>query len=95
MIKLVLFVFMVGLCFGQDKADTTIETSLDATILVVPDTIQKKIKEAIPKDQESTENDTLVPLPKLRDIGKKAEKLPLGEPFFELKSSIELLHTNH
>ena len=92
MIKLVLSVFMVGLCFGQDEADTTIDTSLDTTVLVIPDTIQKIIKETIPKDQESTENDTLVPLPKIRDMGKKAEKLSLGEPFFELKSSIELLH---
>ena len=52
MIKLVLSVFMVGLCFGQDEADTTIETSLDTTVLLVQDTNQKKIKEEIPKDQE-------------------------------------------
>jgi hypothetical protein len=34
----------------------------------------------------------LVPLPDVRELGDKTNKLPLGEPFFELKSSIDLLH---
>jgi hypothetical protein len=34
----------------------------------------------------------LVPLPEVREMDEKGDKLPLGEPFFELKSSIDILH---
>ena len=34
----------------------------------------------------------MVPLPEVREMSDKADKLPLDEPFFELKSSIDILH---
>ena len=34
----------------------------------------------------------MVPLPEVREMSDKSDKLPLDEPFFELKSSIDILH---
>ena len=90
--KFILSIIVVGVCFGQDEADTTVTAPVDTTDLVEPDTIQAIIQEEIPKATEPTANDTLVPLPDVRELGDKINKLPLGEPFFELKSSIDLLH---
>ena len=90
--KFILSIIVVGFCFGQDEADTTVTAPVDKTDLVEPDTVQAIIKEKIPKTTEPTANDTLVPLPDVRELGDKTTKLPLGEPFFELKSSIDLLH---
>ena len=90
--KFILSIIVVGICFGQDEADTTVTTPVDTTDLVEPDTVQAIIQEEIPKTTEPTANDTLVPLPDVRELGDKTNKLPLGEPFFELKSSIDLLH---
>ena len=90
--KFILSIIVVGVCFGQDEADTTVTAPVDTTNLVEPDTVQTIIQEEIPKTTEPTANDTLVPLPDVRELGDKTNKLPLGEPFFELKSSIDLLH---
>ncbi len=90
--KFILSIIVVGICFGQDEADTTVTAPVDTTDLVEPDTVQAIIQEEIPKTTEPTANDTLVPLPDVRELGDKTNKLPLGEPFFELKSSIDLLH---
>ena len=90
--KFILSIIVVGICFGQDEADTTVTAPVDTTNLVEPDTVQTIIQEEIPKTTEPTANDTLVPLPDVRELGDKTNKLPLGEPFFELKSSIDLLH---
>ena len=90
--KFILSIIVVGVCFGQDEADTTVTAPIDTTDLVEPDTVQAIIQEEIPKTTEPTANDTLVPLPDVRELGDKINKLPLGEPFFELKSSIDLLH---
>jgi len=90
--KFILSIIVVGFCFGQDEADTTVTAPVDTTDLVEPDTVQAIIQEEIPKTTEPTANDTLVPLPDVRELGDKTNKLPLGEPFFELKSSIDLLH---
>jgi hypothetical protein len=90
--KFILSIIVVGICFGQDEADTTVTAPVDTTNLVEPDTVQAIIQEEIPKTTEPTANDTLVPLPDVRELGDKTNKLPLGEPFFELKSSIDLLH---
>jgi hypothetical protein len=90
--KFILSIIVVGVCFGQDEADTTVTAPVDTTDLVEPDTIQAIIQEKIPETPEPTANDTLVPLPDVRELGDKINKLPLGEPFFELKSSIDLLH---
>ena len=90
--KFILSIIVVGVCFGQDEADTTVTAPVDTTDLVEPDTVQAIIQEEIPKTTEPTANDTLVPLPDVRELGDKTTKLPLGEPFFELKSSIDLLH---
>jgi|TARA_B100000315_G_scaffold259042_1_gene313337 hypothetical protein len=90
--KFILSIIVVGVSFGQDEADTTVTAPVDTTDLVEPDTVQAIIQEEIPKTTEPTANDTLVPLPDVRELGDKTNKLPLGEPFFELKSSIDLLH---
>ncbi len=90
--KFILSIIVVGVCFGQDEADTTVTAPVDTTDLVEPDTVQAIIQEEILKTTEPTANDTLVPLPDVRELGDKTNKLPLGEPFFELKSSIDLLH---
>ncbi|MDP6033874.1 MAG: hypothetical protein QGH04_08505 [Candidatus Marinimicrobia bacterium] len=90
--KFILSIIVVGVCFGQDETDTTVTAPVDTTDLVEPDTVQAIIQEEIPKTTEPTANDTLVPLPDVRELGDKTNKLPLGEPFFELKSSIDLLH---
>lgn len=90
--KFILSIIVVGVCFGQDEADTTVTAPVDTTDLVEPDTFQAIIQEKIPETPEPTANDTLVPLPDVRELGDKINKLPLGEPFFELKSSIDLLH---
>jgi hypothetical protein len=90
--KFILSIIVVGVCFGQDEADTTVTAPVDTTDLVEPDTVQAIIQEEIPKTTEPTANDTLVPLPDVRELSDKTNKLPLGEPFFELKSSIDLLH---
>ncbi|MBT3662638.1 MAG: hypothetical protein HN927_08975 [Candidatus Marinimicrobia bacterium] len=90
--KFILSIIVVGVCFSQDEADTTVTAPVDTTDLVEPDTVQAIIQEEIPKTTEPTANDTLVPLPDVRELGDKTNKLPLGEPFFELKSSIDLLH---
>ncbi|MBT6391128.1 MAG: hypothetical protein HOJ69_07840 [Candidatus Marinimicrobia bacterium] len=90
--KFILSIIVVGVCFSQDEADTTVTAPVDTTDLVEPDTVQAIIQEEIPKTTEPTANDTLVPLPDVRELSDKTNKLPLGEPFFELKSSIDLLH---
>ena len=91
--KIPVLILFFSALFSQDAADSTvIAAPLDTTALVEPDTVQAIIQEEIPKTTEPTANDTLVPLPDVRELGDKTNKLPLGEPFFELKSSIDILH---
>lgn len=79
----VLILFFSAL-FSQDAADTTViaapldtTTATDSNSVQIPDTIV---------------DESLVPLPEVREMSDKSDKLPLDEPFFELKSSIDILH---
>jgi hypothetical protein len=92
MIKIYLPILLISFCYGQDKADTALVVPMDTTIIAEPDTIQEISTEEILEATEATKKDTLIPLPEVREMGEKANKLAPGEPFFELKSSINLLH---
>ena len=79
----VLILFFSALS-SQDAADTTViaapldtTTATDSNSVQIPDTIV---------------DESLVPLPEVREMSDKSDKLPLDEPFFELKSSIDILH---
>ena len=79
----ILILFFSAL-FSQDAADTTvIVVPLDATTATDSNSVQ------IP---DTTVDESLVPLPEVREMRDKTDKLPLDEPFFELKSSIDILH---
>ena len=81
----VLILFFSSL-FSQDETDTTvIAAPLDTTTTIDSNSVQI-IK------PDTTADDSLVPLPEVREIAEKADKLTLDEPFFELKSSIDILH---
>ena len=81
----VLILFFSSL-FSQDETDTTvIAAPLDTTTAIDSNSVQI-IK------PDTTADDSLVPLPEVREMAGKADKLPLDEPFFELKSSIDILH---
>ena len=77
---------------SQNDADSTIVAPFDSIAVIKPDTTQPVPSIEMPETIDTTAQDTLVPLPDIRELGDKADKLPLGEPFFELKSSIDLLH---
>ena len=85
-------ILLFGFLFGQDDKDTTAAAPVDTMTVVVPDTSQEIIQEEIARAPDTTAVDKLVPLPEVREMGGKADKLEPGEPFFELKSSIDLLH---
>ena len=82
--KIPVLILFFSALFSQDAADTTViaapldtTTATDSNSVQIPDTIV---------------DESLVPLPEVREISDKANKLPLDEPFFELKSSIDILH---
>lgn len=82
--KIPVLILFFSALFSQDAADTTViaapldtTTATDSNSVQIPDTIV---------------DESLVPLPEVREMSDKADKLPLDEPFFELKSSIDILH---
>ena len=82
--KIPVLILFFSALFSQDAVDTTvIAAPLDITTATDSNSVQ------IP---DTTVDESLVPLPEVREIGDKADKLPLDEPFFELKSSIDILH---
>ena len=88
----VLILFFSSL-FSQDETDTTvIAAPLDTTTAIDSNSVQIIKPDEIVEIPVTTVNDSLVPLPEVREIAEKADKLPLDEPFFELKSSIDILH---
>ncbi|MAD51093.1 MAG: hypothetical protein QF842_05705 [Candidatus Marinimicrobia bacterium] len=87
-IFLILF-FSVGL--SQNETDTSAAALADTLVIIESDTTQTFIPDE-PEKPKTVTDDSLVPLPEIRDIGEKADKLEPGKPFFELKSSIDLLH---
>jgi len=82
--KIPVLILFFSALFSQDEADTTvIAAPLDTTTATDSNSVQ------IP---DTTVDESLVPLPEVREMSDKADKLPLDEPFFELKSSIDILH---
>ena len=82
--KIPVLILFFSALFSQDAADTTViaapldtTTATDSNSVQIPDTIV---------------DESLVPLPEVREMRDKTDKLPLDEPFFELKSSIDILH---
>ena len=82
--KIPVLILFFSALFPQDAADTTViaapldtTTATDSNSVQIPDTIV---------------DESLVPLPEVREMSDKSDKLPLDEPFFELKSSIDILH---
>ena len=82
--KIPVLILFFSALFSQDAADTTVivapldtTTATDSNSVQIPDTIV---------------DESLVPLPEVREMSDKSDKLPLDEPFFELKSSIDILH---
>ena len=90
--KFILSIFLISIGLSQNDADSTIVAPFDSIAVIEPDTTQPVPTIEMPETIDTTAQDTLVPLPDIRELGDKADKLPLGEPFFELKSSIDLLH---
>lgn len=90
--KFILSIFLISIGLSQNDPDSTIEAPFDSIAVIKPDTTQPVPSIEMPETIDTTAQDTLVPLPDIRELGDKADKLPLGEPFFELKSSIDLLH---
>ena len=82
--KIPVLILFFSALFSQDAADTTvIAAPLDTTTATDSNSVQ------IP---DTTVDESLVPLPEVREMRDKTDKLPLDEPFFELKSSIDILH---
>ena len=90
--KFILSILLISIGLSQNDADSTIVAPFDSIAVIKPDTTQPIPSIEMPETIDTTAQDTLVPLPDIRELGDKADKLPLGEPFFELKSSIDLLH---
>ena len=90
--KFILSIFLISIGLSQNDTDSTIVAPFDSIAVIEPDTTQPVPTIEMPETIDTTAQDTLVPLPDIRELGDKADKLPLGEPFFELKSSIDLLH---
>lgn len=90
--KFILSIFLISIGLSQNDADSTIVAPFDSIAVIKPDTTQPVPSIEMPETIDTTAQDTLVPLPDIRELGDKADKLPLGEPFFKLKSSIDLLH---
>ena len=92
MSKFILSIFLISIGSTQNDADSTIVAPSDSIAVINPKTKQPVPSIEMQETIDTTVQDTLVPLPDIRELGDKADKLPLGEPFFELKSSVDLLH---
>ena len=75
----------------KELSDSTIINPLDR--ITESDAIEKL--GSAEQNQEKTYNDSIeesIPLPDVRRLTKETDKLDSDKPFFELKSSIDLLH---
>ena len=90
--KFIVSIFLISIGLSQNDTDSTIVAPFDSIAVIKPETTQPSPTIEMQETIDTTAQDTLVPLPDIRELGDKADKLPLGEPFFELKSSIDLLH---
>ena len=89
-------VLLLSSMIAQEK-DTLSVINVDSLQIEQIDPIQNQTREidSTKLDKEKIYNDSLTqtdPLPDVRVLRKKTDKLESDEPFFELKSSIDLLH---
>jgi len=91
--KIPALILLFSALFSQDEADTTVIVApLDTTTAIDSNSVQTIKPNEIVETPDTTVDESLVPLPEVREMDEKGDKLPLGEPFFELKSSIDILH---
>jgi len=91
--KIPALILLFSALFSQDEADTTvIAAPLDSTTAIDSNSVQTIKPNEIVETPDTTVDDSMIPLPEVREMDEKGDKLPLGEPFFELKSSIDILH---
>ena len=91
--KIPILILFFSALFSQDAADTTvIAAPLDTTTATDSNSLQIIKQDKIVQIPDTTVDESLVPLPEVREMSDKSDKLPLDEPFFELKSSIDILH---
>jgi len=91
--KIPALILLFSALFSQDEADTTVIVApLDSTTAIDSNSVQTIKPNEIVETPDTTVDDSLIPLPEVREMDEKGDKLPLGEPFFELKSSIDILH---
>ena len=91
--KIPALILLFSALFSQDEADTTVIVApLDTTTAIDSNSVQTIKPNKIVETPDTTVDDSLIPLPEVREMDEKGDKLPLGEPFFELKSSIDILH---
>ena len=91
--KIPALILLFSALFSQNEADTTVIVApLDSTTAIDSNSVQTIKPNEIVETPDTTVDDSLIPLPEVREMDEKGDKLPLGEPFFELKSSIDILH---
>jgi len=91
--KIPALILLFSALFSQDEADTTVIVApLDTTTAIDSNSVQTIKPNEIVETPDTTVDDSLIPLPEVSEMDEKGDKLPLGEPFFELKSSIDILH---
>ena len=91
--KIPVLILFFSALFSQDASDTTvIAVPLDTTTATDSNSLQIIKQDEIVQIPDTTVDESLVPLPEVREMSDKSDKLPLDEPFFELKSSIDILH---
>ena len=91
--KIPALILLFSALFSQDEADTTVIVApLDTTTAIDSNSVQTIKPNEIVETPDTTVDESLVPLPEVHEMDEKGDKLPLGEPFFELKSSIDILH---
>ena len=93
MTKFLLPLLLLSSSIAQDK--DSLSTTVSDTIQI--DQIQKELSDStnINTLDRITENDAIeesIPLSDVRKLTKETDKLDFDKPFFELKSSIDLLH---
>ena len=91
--KIPVLILFFSALFSQDAADSTvIAAPLDTTTVTNSNSVQIIKQDEIVQIPDTTVDESLVPLPEVREMSDKSDKLPLDAPFFELKSSIDILH---
>ena len=87
--------FLPLLLLSNSIAQESLSTTVSDTIQI--DQIQKELSNStnintLNRSTESHAIEESIPLPDVRKLTKETDKLDFDKPFFELKSSIDLLH---